>query len=115
MAFWQILNQTFNAVVNFSNRSGSTDARNSQILAAYAAAVSSSCTVIYRLRLWSDNVVGLCEPNHIALSFSYFLQSVLKIFIKHDSATQFSKSRSFGTRYLLYCICLLNLAVKNLA
>ncbi|XP_025835471.1 sideroflexin-3-like [Agrilus planipennis] len=48
--FWQWVNQSFNAVVNFSNRSGDSPITNQQILWSYVAATSSAVIVSLGLK-----------------------------------------------------------------
>jgi tricarboxylate carrier len=67
--FWQTVNQTYNAIVNYSNRNASVEISQSQLTAAYLAATSASVAtavglnkLIARSPSLSGGVVGRLVP-----------------------------------------------------
>jgi len=55
-AFWQWINQTYNAGMNFGNRNASSQQTASDIMFGYTAAVTSSITISVGLRKLSHNM-----------------------------------------------------------
>jgi tricarboxylate carrier len=69
VVFWQFMNQTFNSVVNYTNRNASTGVNNEQLLQAYGAATSASVLTAVGLNKWvakrphlSAGMVGRLVP-----------------------------------------------------
>lgn len=69
VVFWQFMNQTFNSIVNYTNRNASTGVNNEQLLQAYGAATSASVLTAVGLNKWvakrpalSAGIVGRLVP-----------------------------------------------------
>ncbi|CAH0480283.1 unnamed protein product [Peronospora belbahrii] len=67
--FWQFMNQTFNSIVNYTNRNASTGVSQEQLLQAYAAASTASVATALGLNRWvakrpklSNSIVGRLVP-----------------------------------------------------
>ncbi|CEG48352.1 sideroflexin-1-like protein [Plasmopara halstedii] len=67
--FWQFMNQTFNSIVNYTNRNASTGVSQEQLLQAYAAATTASVATALGLNKWvakrpklSNGIVGRLVP-----------------------------------------------------
>uniref|UniRef100_A0AAV1V247 Sidoreflexin n=1 Tax=Peronospora matthiolae TaxID=2874970 RepID=A0AAV1V247_9STRA len=67
--FWQFMNQTFNSIVNYTNRNASTGVSQEQLLQAYAAASTASVATALGLNRWvskrpklSNGIVGRLVP-----------------------------------------------------
>lgn len=67
--FWQFMNQTFNSIVNYTNRNASTGVSTDQLLQAYAAASTASVATAVGLNKWvakrpalSGGIVGRLVP-----------------------------------------------------
>ncbi|TMW69559.1 hypothetical protein Poli38472_001715 [Pythium oligandrum] len=67
--FWQFMNQTFNSIVNYTNRNASTGVSTDQLLQAYAAASTASVATAVGLNKWvakrpalSSGLVGRLVP-----------------------------------------------------
>lgn len=67
--FWQFMNQTFNSIVNYTNRNASTGVSQNQLLQAYAAASTASVATALGLNKWvakhpklSNGIVGRLVP-----------------------------------------------------
>jgi hypothetical protein len=61
MAFWQWINQTYNAGMNFGNRNASSQQTTKDIMFGYSAAVTSSITISLGLKRLSK---GLTQNLH---------------------------------------------------
>lgn len=48
--FWQIMNQTYNAALNFGNANKSSPVKNKDILMSYCGAVTAACFTGYSIR-----------------------------------------------------------------
>ena len=48
--FWQIMNQTYNALLNYGNANKSSPAKTSDIITSYIGAVCAACTTGYTIR-----------------------------------------------------------------
>lgn len=59
VVFWQTINQTFNATVNYTNRNASSPVSNTELGMAYLAAVSTSVGVALGLRAVAARVPAL--------------------------------------------------------
>jgi len=73
--FWQWMNQTYNVVMNYSNRSiqkGSTT-QYSELLGPYAGAVGVSCTLVLTLRKAAESI----SKNPAIPSAAKFIASIL--------------------------------------
>ena len=70
VVFWQFANQSFNSIVNYTNRNASTAVSNNQLLGAYAAATTASVStalalnkfVASRPTLASGGLIGRLVP-----------------------------------------------------
>ncbi|KAE8895193.1 Sideroflexin-1 [Phytophthora fragariae] len=69
VVFWQFMNQTFNSIVNYTNRNASTGVSQEQLLQAYAAASTASVATALGLNRWvskrpklSNGLVGRLVP-----------------------------------------------------
>lgn len=67
--FWQFMNQTFNSIVNYTNRNASTGVSQDQLLQAYAAASTASVATALGLNKWvskrpklSNSIIGRLVP-----------------------------------------------------
>ncbi|KAJ0398753.1 hypothetical protein P43SY_009821 [Pythium insidiosum] len=67
--FWQWMNQTFNSIVNYTNRNASTGVTTDQLMQAYAAASTASVATAVGLNRWvakrpalSNGLVGRLVP-----------------------------------------------------
>uniref|UniRef100_A0A0K0F684 Sidoreflexin n=1 Tax=Strongyloides venezuelensis TaxID=75913 RepID=A0A0K0F684_STRVS len=56
MIFWQWFNQSYNALINFSNRSGEEHLKNSRLLCCYFAAAGGSMTAASALKMYADKL-----------------------------------------------------------
>lgn len=69
VVFWQFMNQTFNSIVNYTNRNASTGVSTDQLMQAYGAATSASVLTAVGLNKWvakrpalSAGIVGRLVP-----------------------------------------------------
>eukprot|EP00644_Phytophthora_capsici_P004080 jgi/Phyca11/537702/estExt2_fgenesh1_pg.C_PHYCAscaffold_1070002 len=69
VVFWQFMNQTFNSIVNYTNRNASTGVSQEQLLQAYGAATTASVATALGLNKWvakrpklSNGIVGRLVP-----------------------------------------------------
>ncbi|CAI5722807.1 unnamed protein product [Peronospora destructor] len=69
VVFWQFMNQTFNSIVNYTNRNASTGVSQEQLLQAYVAASTASVATALGLNRWvakrpklSNGIVGRLVP-----------------------------------------------------
>ncbi|RLN94388.1 hypothetical protein BBJ28_00017313 [Nothophytophthora sp. Chile5] len=69
VVFWQFMNQTFNSIVNYTNRNASTGVSQEQLLQAYGAASTASVATALGLNRWvsrrpalSNGLVGRLVP-----------------------------------------------------
>uniref|UniRef100_K3XAG8 Sidoreflexin n=1 Tax=Globisporangium ultimum (strain ATCC 200006 / CBS 805.95 / DAOM BR144) TaxID=431595 RepID=K3XAG8_GLOUD len=69
VVFWQFMNQTFNSIVNYTNRNASTGVSNDQLMQAYGAATGASVLTAVGLNKWvakrphlSSGMVGRLVP-----------------------------------------------------
>lgn len=69
VVFWQFMNQSFNSIVNYTNRNASTQVSSEQLMQAYAAATTASVATALALNRWvakrpalSNGIVGRLVP-----------------------------------------------------
>lgn len=110
-AFWQWINQTYNAGMNFGNRNASSQQTTGDILFGYTAAVTSSITISVGLRKLSHNmtkglqggmaVLATSIISYLAVASAGFLNTYcmrmgemsrgIKIYDEHGEAMGISK------------------------
>ena len=69
VVFWQFMNQSFNSIVNYTNRNASTPVTAEQLMQAYAAATTASVVTALSLNRWvakrpalGNGIVGRLVP-----------------------------------------------------